>query len=144
MKQMRDYLDEGNKNKVFTAPYERVVGFRPTGWTYSAQSAPDKRQMNLPCSRPPKPGKNLISTKTSGRYSIHGVPYSEHSSFPVSAPRICCFGDVLLHFLAECALPTCVVQELVDCLRCLKPKKITPTVSVSKSEEQVELLLNAL
>ena len=30
-KQMRDYLDEGNKNKVFTAPYGRVVGFRPTG-----------------------------------------------------------------------------------------------------------------
>ena len=32
-KQMPDYLDEGNsnKNKAFTAPYTRVVGFRPTG-----------------------------------------------------------------------------------------------------------------
>jgi len=110
MKQMRDHLDEGNKNKVFTAPYGRVVGFRPTGWTYSAQ---DTKQRTLPG---PKPVSNLISSKTSGRYSIHGVPYSEHSSFP----------------------------ELVDCLKVLKPRKITPTVSVSKSEEQLELLLNAL
>lgn len=37
-----------------------------------------------------------------------------------------------------------ILQELVDCLRCLKPKKITPTVSVSKGDEQVELLLNEL
>eukprot|EP00579_Thalassiosira_antarctica_P031049 CAMPEP_0202032200 /NCGR_PEP_ID=MMETSP0905-20130828/65400_1 /ASSEMBLY_ACC=CAM_ASM_000554 /TAXON_ID=420261 /ORGANISM="Thalassiosira antarctica, Strain CCMP982" /LENGTH=983 /DNA_ID=CAMNT_0048596055 /DNA_START=87 /DNA_END=3037 /DNA_ORIENTATION=+ len=113
-KQMRDYMDEGNKNKAFTAPYGRVVGFRPTGWTFRP-TAQDKNQRTLPSSRP-KPGINLISSKTSGRYSVHGVPYSEHSSFP----------------------------ELVDCLRCLKPKKIIPTVSVSKSEEQVALLLNAL
>mmetsp|Transcript_30301 Transcript_30301/g.52473 ORF Transcript_30301/g.52473 Transcript_30301/m.52473 type:complete len:112 (+) Transcript_30301:1783-2118(+) len=111
---MRDYMDEGNKNKAFTAPYGRVVGFRPTGWTFRP-TAQDKNQRTLPSSRP-KPGINLISSKTSGRYSVHGVPYSEHSSFP----------------------------ELVDCLRCLKPKKIIPTVSVSKSEEQVALLLNAL
>ncbi|KAL7534648.1 hypothetical protein ACHAXR_006011 [Thalassiosira sp. AJA248-18] len=111
-KQMRDFLDEGNNNKVFSAPYGRVVGFRPTGWTYSAQ---DKKQRTLPCGRP-RPGKNLISSKTSGGYTVHGVPYSEHSSFP----------------------------ELVDCLRCLKPKKVIPTVSVSKSEQQVELLLNEL
>jgi len=107
-------MDEGNKNKAFTAPYGRVVGFRPTGWTFRP-TAQDKNQRTLPSSRP-KPGINLISSKTSGRYSVHGVPYSEHSSFP----------------------------ELVDCLRCLKPKKIIPTVSVSKSEEQVALLLNAL
>ena len=30
-KQMPDYLDEANKCKAFTAPYGRVVGFRPTG-----------------------------------------------------------------------------------------------------------------
>jgi DNA cross-link repair 1A protein len=30
-KQMNDYMEEGNKNKVFTQPYGRVVGFRPTG-----------------------------------------------------------------------------------------------------------------
>lgn len=36
MKQMRDYLEEGNKNKVFAAPYSRVVGFRPTGELFFA------------------------------------------------------------------------------------------------------------
>jgi DNA cross-link repair 1A protein len=30
-KQMPDYMEEGNKNKAFVAPYGRVVGFRPTG-----------------------------------------------------------------------------------------------------------------
>ena len=30
-KQMPDYLEEANKNKVFVAPYGRIVGFRPTG-----------------------------------------------------------------------------------------------------------------
>jgi DNA cross-link repair 1A protein len=30
-KQMPDYLEEANKNKVFVSPYGRVVGFRPTG-----------------------------------------------------------------------------------------------------------------
>lgn len=30
-KQMVDHLEEGNKTKAFTAPYSRVVGFRPTG-----------------------------------------------------------------------------------------------------------------
>ena len=97
-KHLKDFMDDGNKNQVFSTPYGRVVGFRPTGWTYSAKS-----------------GENLISSKTSGRYSVHGVPYSEHSSFP----------------------------ELVDCLRCLKPKKITTTVSPSKNDEQVQLLLSA-
>jgi len=113
-KQMRDYLDEGNKNKAFTAPYGRVVGFRPTGWTFRP-TAQDKTQRTLPCGRP-KSSRNLISSRTSGRYSIHGVPYSEHSSFP----------------------------ELVDCLRVLKPKKIITTVSVSKAEEQVAMLLSEL
>ena len=48
--------------------------------------------------------------------TVHGIPYSEHSSFP----------------------------ELVECIDCLKPKRIIPTVSVSTSEQQVALLLNAL
>ena len=100
-KGMQNFMEDGNNNKVFSTPYGRVVGFRPTGWTYSAT---------------PKPGGGLISSKTSGRYSVHGVPYSEHSSFP----------------------------ELVDCLRCLKPKKIRTTVSVSKSDEQCKLLLDAV
>ena len=34
--------------------------------------------------------------------------------------------------------------ELVDCLETLRPQKIVPTVSVSKSKEQVDTLLHAL
>ena len=99
-KKMPEYLDDGNKNKpAFSKPYGRVVGFRPTGWTYTSDQS-----------------SKLISSKTSGRFCVHGVPYSEHSAFP----------------------------ELVDCLKSLKPKKITTTVSVSKSEEQCQMLLNAL
>ena len=30
-KQMQDHLDDANKTKAFTAPYTRVVGFKPTG-----------------------------------------------------------------------------------------------------------------
>eukprot|EP00985_Skeletonema_marinoi_P020132 scaffold11796_cov143-Skeletonema_marinoi.AAC.4 len=113
-KDMPDFLEQANNSKAgkaLTAKYERVVGFRPTGWTFSAK---DKKQTLLPCGQP-KPGRHLISSKTNGKYSVHGVPYSEHSSFP----------------------------ELVDCVHCLKPRKIVTTVSVSKSEEQIEMLLNA-
>mmetsp|Transcript_29594 Transcript_29594/g.66393 ORF Transcript_29594/g.66393 Transcript_29594/m.66393 type:complete len:160 (+) Transcript_29594:522-1001(+) len=113
--QMQEYLDESNKTKAFTAPYRRVVGFKPTGWTYKPKSR-DKRQRTLPGASPPKAGRDLISSITNGKFSVHGVPYSEHSSFP----------------------------ELVDCIRCLKPRKVIPTVSVSKSEEQVQLLMDAL
>ena len=61
-------------------------------------------------------GRGLVSTRTTGAFTVHGVAYSEHSSFP----------------------------ELVECLACLKPKKIIPTVSVRKSQEQIDLLLGAL
>lgn len=30
-KQMQDHLDGANKTRAFTAPYARVVGFKPTG-----------------------------------------------------------------------------------------------------------------
>ena len=60
----------------------------------------------------------LVSTRRSkdGSLAIHSVPYSEHSSFP----------------------------ELVDCLACLRPARIIPTVAASKSREQVQLLLAGL
>jgi hypothetical protein len=88
----------GGSSKVFsTRVFDRVVGFRPTGWTHSA-------------------GGGLVSTRTSGAFTVHGVAYSEHSSFP----------------------------ELVECLDILRPKKIIPTVSASKSQEQIDLLLSAL
>jgi len=59
---------------------------------------------------------SIISSRTTGNCTVHGAPYSEHSNF----------------------------TELVDCLECLKPRKIIPTVNVSKSEEQVDLLLRSL
>lgn len=79
--------------------YTRVVGLRPTGWTFQQSST------------------SLI-TKTFSCRSIlcYGVPYSEHSNF----------------------------SELVDCLFCLRPLKIIPTVSVFKSKQQCDLLLKAL
>lgn len=99
--QMPKHLKQlGSKSKGLALPptYDRVVGFRPTGWTF----APNR--------------KDLISKRIQERCSIFNVPYSEHSSF----------------------------SELVDCLKCLKPKKITPTVSVSKSEIQCRLLLDSI
>ena len=60
--------------------------------------------------------KDLAKKRTSGNIAIYGVPYSEHSNF----------------------------AELVDCLYCLKPKKIIPTVSASRSDEQVALLLHSV
>lgn len=63
-----------------------------------------------------KPSASLISSRRNDNIAIHSVPYSEHSSFP----------------------------ELVDCLECLKPQRIVPTVNASKSSEQVTTLLTAL
>ncbi|KAL3935950.1 MAG: hypothetical protein SGBAC_008637 [Bacillariaceae sp.] len=63
-----------------------------------------------------KPSSSIISTRQKDNMTVHSVPYSEHSSFP----------------------------ELLNCLECLKPQRIVPTVSVSKSDEQVQLLLSHL
>jgi len=96
-KRMNLYLNEQSK-KPFTKHYDRVVGFRPTGWSYSDKS------------------NDIVSSRKSGENVVYGVPYSEHSNY----------------------------NELVDCLLTLKPHKIIPTVSASKSEEQVELLLSSV
>lgn len=58
----------------------------------------------------------IISTAARSNLTVHSVPYSEHSSFP----------------------------ELVDCIACWRPQRIIPTVSVSKSQQQVDLLLSHL
>ena len=102
------YLTDANaSSKGLGSGYSRVVAFRPTGWTHNG--GPPKR-------RGASNNTNaLITTRRSGNKTIHGVPYSEHSSF----------------------------SELVDCLLCLKPKRIIPTVSVSSSEAQIERLLQA-
>lgn len=92
MDQLSNYLTA--KARGSTMSFDRIVGFRPTGWSLSSKRA------------------DLIGSSTRGKLTVCSVPYSEHSSFP----------------------------ELLDCLACLSPRKITPTVSVRKSEEQVNLL----
>ena len=141
--QMQEYLDESNKTKAFTAPYRRVVGFKPTGWTYKPKSR-DKRQRMLPGASPPKAGTNLIVSTTNGKFSVHGVPYSEHSSFPVSHGMLIWQDASIPGFSVHRYSHYSPKKELVDCIRCLKPRKVIPTVGVSRSEEQVQLLMNAL
>jgi DNA cross-link repair 1A protein len=64
-----------------------------------------------------KPSAGIVSTRKNGHLIIHSLPYSEHSSFP----------------------------ELIDCLACLRPTRIVPTVNASnKSQQQVETLWKAL
>jgi DNA cross-link repair 1A protein len=94
MKQLSSYLGNGKSSNQF----EKIVGFRPTGWSLSMRF------------------NGIVSSRSNGNLTIHSVPYSEHSSFP----------------------------ELVDCVQCLNPKKIVPTVSVSKSQQQLDLIARAL
>jgi DNA cross-link repair 1A protein len=70
--------------------YEKIVCFRPTGWAFNS-----KREM---------------STSEKGNVAIHGVPYSEHSSF----------------------------NELLEFVEFLRPKKIIPTVN-SNSKAEVSI-----
>ena len=98
MKKMPEYFKIAN-NKPFATSYDRIVGYRPTGWSLGSQ-----------------PNSSIISSRKSGNLFIHSVPYSEHSAFP----------------------------ELVDCLACLRPASIVPTVAAAKSSEQVDTLLKGL
>ena len=95
MKKLPDYWITKVNGKSIQC--DRIVGYRPTGWSM------------------PNSG-SIVSSRSCGNIIIHGIPYSEHSSFP----------------------------ELLDCLQHMKPKKIVPTVNVSKSNDQIEMLLNAL
>ena len=94
-KKLNSYAD-GSCKVLGKRKFDKIVGFRPTGWSMTG------------CT-----GASILNSRTSGIFTVHGVPYSEHSSFP----------------------------ELVDCLGCLKPRRIIPTVAVSKSDEQIALLL---
>ncbi|XP_077358387.1 DNA cross-link repair 1A protein isoform X2 [Festucalex cinctus] len=49
----------------FSSQYDRLVAFKPTGWTFSQQMA----------------SVEDIQPLVSGNVSIYGIPYSEHSSF---------------------------------------------------------------
>ncbi|RVE59484.1 hypothetical protein OJAV_G00188920 [Oryzias javanicus] len=79
-KKLQDHLAR------FSSQYDQLVAFKPTGWTFSQQvdSVED------------------IQPQISGKISIYGIPYSEHSSF----------------------------LELKRFVRWLRPLKIIPTVNV--------------
>lgn len=49
----------------FSAQYDRLLAFKPTGWTFN-------QQMD---------SVNDIRPQISGNVTIYGVPYSEHSGF---------------------------------------------------------------
>ncbi|KAJ8264712.1 hypothetical protein GJAV_G00152910 [Gymnothorax javanicus] len=49
----------------FSAMYDHILAFRPTGWTYSDQTA----------------AVGDIQPEIRGNVSIYGIPYSEHSSY---------------------------------------------------------------
>ena len=94
--------------------FDRVVGFRPTGWALGPP--PTTTTTNKKGGTGPTTMDNVVRTVNRGnQFAVHSVPYSEHSSFP----------------------------ELVECLETLNPRRIIPTVSVSKSQEQIDLLLKA-
>ena len=48
----------------------RVVGFQPTGWTFSGKKESTDTAQN-----------SILSIRSSGQVIIYSVPYSEHSSF---------------------------------------------------------------
>jgi len=99
LKKLPSYLTDEKKKLSF----DRVVGFRPTGWSHN-----DKKKNGIVTTTRSAKHKDQIVT--------HSIPYSEHSNF----------------------------DELVDCLRCLQPRRIVTTVGPSKSQEQIQLLRSEL
>ncbi|RWS08530.1 hypothetical protein B4U79_08004 [Dinothrombium tinctorium] len=83
-KSLKDYLQ--NRDSKF----KRLLAFKPTGWEESGE------------------GISSVKPKTSGRVTIYGVPYSEHSSF----------------------------NELKRFVRFFKPAKVIPTVNVGNSNKR--------
>ncbi|KAF8323475.1 DRMBL-domain-containing protein [Cantharellus anzutake] len=75
-----DYLSQ------FKGAYTRVVGFRPTGWTYSPPAGTDTLPALAPLitrmqSRTFLPSSLVPTRNSTPRLMLYGVPYSEHSSF---------------------------------------------------------------
>jgi len=75
-----DYLAQ------FRGAYTRVVGFRPTGWTYSPPAGTDTLPALAPLitrmqSRTFLPSSLAPMRNSTSKHMLYGVPYSEHSSF---------------------------------------------------------------
>ncbi|EAW14383.1 DNA cross-link repair protein PSO2 [Aspergillus clavatus NRRL 1] len=79
---LADYLDSMKPH------FSRVVGFRPTGWTYRPPAGrmldnpPVSTVLHSPHWKTPFSSRDLVPQRGSTRESAcYGVPYSEHSSF---------------------------------------------------------------
>ncbi|KAH1627134.1 DNA cross-link repair protein PSO2/SNM1 [Aspergillus fumigatus] len=79
---LADYLDSMKPH------FSRVVGFRPTGWTYrpptgrTLDNPPVSTVLHSPQWKTPFSARDLTPQRGSTRESAcYGVPYSEHSSF---------------------------------------------------------------
>jgi DNA cross-link repair 1A protein len=77
---LMDYLSE------FKGSFSRVVGFRPTGWTYSTPKGRDLDQPSISTIVLKwKTTLNALQLKpqrgSTSQAMTYGVPYSEHSSF---------------------------------------------------------------
>jgi len=60
LRDLTAYLDK------WSDKYERLIAFKPTGWTYSAKGSSKLTE---------------IRPSVAGCVSLYGIPYSEHSSF---------------------------------------------------------------
>ncbi|EJT98792.1 DRMBL-domain-containing protein [Dacryopinax primogenitus] len=77
---MQDYLEQ------FKGLFDRVLGFRPTGWTYVPPAGmdvmPDVSRVIVRDQKRVFDETALKPTRAaSQKYMLYGVPYSEHSSF---------------------------------------------------------------
>uniref|UniRef100_UPI00398ED03F DNA cross-link repair 1A protein isoform X2 n=1 Tax=Pristiophorus japonicus TaxID=55135 RepID=UPI00398ED03F len=78
--------------RKFPGKYDQIVAFKPTGWTYSGQSGTVFD----------------IKPRVQGKFTIYGIPYSEHSSY----------------------------LEMKRFVQWLKPAKIIPTVNNGSWQER--------
>ena len=104
MKKLPEYLVLAN-SKPFSKPYDRIIGYRPTGWSMGSN-----------------PSSSLVSSRYNGNIIIHSVPYSEHSSFPELVDCLACLKP-------QCTIPTVAVskseEQVRSLMKALKEKQTT-------------------
>ncbi|KAF9054484.1 DNA repair metallo-beta-lactamase-domain-containing protein [Panaeolus papilionaceus] len=78
--QLKIYLER------YKDTFDRVIGFRPTGWTYSQPAGTDQlpsiANIISRCSQKAYTYSDLqLAAKSTSALQVYAVPYSEHSSF---------------------------------------------------------------